>query len=852
MLKEPLCYIFVAEGFSLYMKVYAIMIIEKYKVVVFMFADIYINLPVKSISQSFTYFVPEELDWIEKGHRVIVPFGSKLIEGFVVDIYEDVPKDINLDKIKKIHSAVSHEPWFTARTYETAKWMRDYYLCSLGECMRLFIPGKGSVKIDERYFLAEAPIGDETLLTAREQQVLACFNREDSHSFSSLQRMLPELKNLHLVLGNLVKEGFLIIRSEVKNRARAIYESLYGWNQENFPEESEADSETEILKQIAARFKSTPAQRKAAEYFYANRGEVFTSKQLKEAKITVATVKKLLEQNYLKEKKQTVYRNSYELQKPVSAPERVLTEEQLKAVKSIREGAATDVFLLYGITGSGKTQVYIELAKGIAPQQQIAILVPEIVLTGQLVQFLQEYFYNEVVVIHSRLTVNERNDAFNRIRRGEVKVIIGARSAIFAPFRDLAIIIMDEEHDNSYKQDEAPRYHTRDLALAMGRIYGAKVVLASATPSLESYHAAVEGKYKLLTMLNRIDNVPLPEIKAVDMRRELHYGNRKILSRELQDLIKATLEQKQQIIIMLNRRGYSTFVMCRNCGYVVKCEECTMPMVYHRRHILQCHHCDITAPVPEVCPSCGSKYIKFFGSGTQKLESELETLFPEAKILRLDRDTTGKKLAHQEILNKFKSGEYQILLGTQMVAKGHDIPNVTAVGIIAADSSINIPEFRAGERCFSLITQTAGRAGRGKLPGKVIVQAYSMDHYALQWGVKQDYVNFYKEELALRELLFFPPFSNLIKLTCSSLSEEESIAIAKKIKKNFDKFKSKQKVRCEIMGPAPALLSPLRKYYRYNLLLKSTSLEVLQEFIRTYNLHLEQKVIIDVNPINTN
>ena len=463
----------------------------------------------------------------------------------------------------------------------------------------------------------------------------------------------------------------------------------------------------------------------------------------------------------------------------------------------------------------------------------------------------KQYFADDVAVIHSRLSVNERNDTFWRIRTGQVGVIIGARSALFAPFESLGLIVMDEEHDASYKQDESPRYHAHDVAEKMAQIYNAVFLLGSATPSLESFYKAQNGEYVLLTMKERIDHIPLPVIEGVDMREELRRGNRKILSRRLKELIEDTLAQKRQIIIMLNRRGFSTFVMCRSCGYVIKCRQCNLPLVYHRQGKLQCHHCDITEPVPDICPKCSSRYIKFFGSGTEKLEEELAQTFPQARIIRLDRDTTGRKFAHQDILKQFRAGLYDILLGTQMVAKGHDIPNVTGVGIISADSSLNLPDFRASERTFALITQTAGRAGRGQEKGHVVLQTYNLEHYAVQCGIKQDYPSFYEEELALRKMLYYPPFCHLIKLVFQNETEAAAFTLAEKFKYEMEHYFSGND-NIKIMGPAPALISKFKDIYRFNLLIKTNDLTVVNEFLRRKNVDTDNNITIDVNPINTN
>lgn len=402
----------------------------------------------------------------------------------------------------------------------------------------------------------------------------------------------------------------------------------------------------------------------------------------------------------------------------------------------------------------------------------------------------------------------------------------------------------------SYKQDEAPRYHARPIAEVMAKLHRAVLLLGSATPSLETSYRARCGEFTLLSMPERIGAKPLAHVECVDMREELHRGNRTIISASLRRLIEETMAKKEQLILMLNRRGFSTFVMCRSCGAVVRCPSCSLPLVYHRSGKLLCHHCDIEQAVPLLCPECASPCIKYFGSGTEKLEAELKTLVPAARIVRMDRDTTARKLAHQEILTAFREKRYDILLGTQMVAKGHDIPGVTAVGILSADASLNMPDFRAAERCFMLITQTAGRAGRGESAGRVVVQCYGPEHYAVQAALKQDYEAFYREEIAVREQLFYPPFSRLVKLIVQHEDEEAARQEACRIQENFLAAFAGREGQ-QIIGPAPALIARFRGIHRFVLLIKTADLAAVREFLRGEGLATRNDVLIDVDPIMT-
>lgn len=803
------------------------------------FADIYINIPVKSIAKAFTYIVPPEFSLLCVGCRVIVPFGNRTLEGFIIHIYDDDNPSFDMSKLKPIIDAIDTEPWFTEGMYKTAKWLADYYLCSLGETMRLFIPGKNSVKIRPVYEATGSAHEKNSSLNDSDLAILNYIAQNPRIDLLNLRKQFPHTLDLEKHLTKLINKDLLIRDYSYKANATKIYMNY-------------AVCKIDVTEDILTSLKRKPAQKKAL--LYLAKVKEMSVKELSNQQISSATLKALAELGFISIEKRQILRDSYQKMILEQAPIRDLTIEQQLALDTIDEQSQLSKrqFLLFGVTGSGKTQVYIELAKKArAKNQQVLVLVPEIVLTGQLVTSFKEYFADDVAVIHSRLSLGERNDTFFKIRSKQVGIIIGARSALFAPFENLGLIIMDEEHDPSYKQDESPRYHTHDIVEEMSNIYQALLVMGSATPSLESYYKAQTGQYVLLQMKKRIDNIPLPFIEAVDMREELRMGNRKILSQKLQDLIRETLAKKEQIIIMLNRRGFATFVMCRACGHVIKCKQCGMPLVYHKKGILQCHHCDITESVPEICPECNSKYIKFFGSGTEKLEEELAKLYPTAKVIRLDRDTTSKKFAHQEILKQFKSGAYDILLGTQMVAKGHDIPNVTAVGIISADSSLNLPDFRAGERCFGLITQTAGRAGRGQKAGQVVVQTYNLEHYAVQAGIHQDYLAFYNEEIALRKLMYYPPFSNLIKLVVQHEVEATALSNAKELKNALNTY-FQNDASFVIMGPAPSIIANFKGIYRFNLLLKVKDLTTTQEILRKLHIDTNKDITIDVNPINTN
>ena len=580
-----------------------------------------------------------------------------------------------------------------------------------------------------------------------------------------------------------------------------------------------------------------------------------SSAELKEHKLSTSTAKILIDAGLITVEQRRILRDSYSQIKSV-AREFDLTTEQAAVIQAIEKFLSAQKFqgfLLNGVTGSGKTQVYVELTK-IARQlgRQVIILVPEIALTGQVVSNFKAHFA-DVAVIHSRLSIAERNDTFHRIRSGEVGIVIGARSALFTPIDNVGLIVVDEEQDTSYKQEKnPPRYHARIVAEEFAKFHDAAIVFGSATPSLENFYRAINGELILLKMPHRVLDNPLPEVKCVDMRGELKAGNRSVLSRELLELLKKTLADGQQAILLLNRRGWSTVVMCRSCGAVSTCPDCGLPMTYHADGKLRCHRCEVESIPPTICPTCGSKHIKFLGTGTEKLERALKVSLPAARVLRMDRDSTSGKFGHQKILDAFAAHEFDILFGTQMVAKGHDISGVTTVGVLSADAALSFSNFRAAETCFELITQAAGRAGRANLPGKVIVQAYNVDAAAIRHGCEQNYLKFCASELPQREEVFFPPFCRLVKLIFTGKDELKTKSRAKEIVKAFRaEVVQNSRTRQEIFGPIPAAIAHLREMFRFVVLIKSEDLSSVRNFLRAHDLHKRDDVQLDIDPTTT-
>ena len=575
---------------------------------------------------------------------------------------------------------------------------------------------------------------------------------------------------------------------------------------------------------------------------------------------TRAIVKTLEKNGYVEIIEKKIERDPLASKKIEKTENLKLTLEQQMAFDEISEKMDQEQyerFLIYGVTGSGKTEIYLQLIGKVMEQNKTSIiLVPEISLTPQMIdRFISRFGKDEIAVLHSKLSLGERYDEWNRIKEGKAKIVIGARSAIFAPLNNIGIIIIDEEHDSSYKSESVPKYDAKEIAKKIAKENNCPLVLGSATPDLTTYYKAQQGEITLLALTKRANNSKLPSVDVVDLKMELANGNRSMLSYKLHDAIQKNLEEKRQTILFLNRRGYSTFIMCRECGYTVKCKNCDISLTYHRfENKLKCHYCGYEEDVVTVCPECHSTKIRYFGTGTQKLEQEINKVFPQATTIRMDVDTVSKKNSHEEILNKFRNENIDILIGTQMVVKGHHFPNVTLVGVIAADSSLNIDDYRANERTFQILTQVAGRAGREQLEGNVIIQTYNPENFAIQCAKEQNYDKFYNTEIALREQLKYPPFSDIILIGFSSLNENEVKQIAEKTYQYFRKMFNTEEFN--VLKPMPSPIDKIQNRFRWRIIIKGimteNANEILNEYLQKfYNCtYKNTKVTIEINPNN--
>jgi len=796
-------------------------------------ASVIVDVPTKQTDRTFDYYIPEQWrEVIQPGMRVIVPFGARNIQGFVVEL----KAESEFKKLRNIIEPMDLEPVLNKELLELGDWLTESTLCFKIFAFQVMLPAALKAKYEKKVRLAEGV----TLVDLSEnlQPIFENANMldwEDALKMDIVPQLQREAASGHLEVIYMVKE-------RVKKKLRKYVRPTVPL--------------TELKKEIDRIPANAEKQRQVLRYFTTHFNEIELKKLVADVKTSASTVKALVEKKLLTEFEMEVYRNPFEHRTFERTKPLPLTKGQQTAIGPILnaiERNQHEVFLLYGVTGSGKTEIYLQsIQEVIEKGQEAIVLVPEIALTPQMVNRFKGRFGDLVAVLHSGLSAGEKYDEWRKIQRKEVKVVVGARSAIFAPFENIGIIIIDEEHETSYKQEDMPRYHARDVAVERAINYNCPVVLGSATPSLESFARAQKKVYHLLTLPNRMNNQNLPSVEIIDMREELRDGNRSMFSRKLFEMLKDRIEKKQQSVLFLNKRGHSSFVMCRDCGYVMNCPNCEISLTYHRvNEQMKCHYCGYESFVPKHCPECNSEYIRYFGTGTQKVEEELGKILPEARVIRMDVDTTGRKGSHERLLTDFKDGKADILLGTQMIAKGLDFPNITLVGVLSADTMLHLPDFRASEKTFQLLTQVSGRAGRHQLPGEVIIQTYTPEHYSIELAGHQDYDLFYQREMMIRKTHHYPPFYYLSLIT---VSHEQLVTVVSAMEKIVSFVRSQVSKEAVVLGPAASPIPRINNRYRYQCLIKykrePNLIKTLKTILDQYQKDTKSglQVSIDVNP----
>ncbi|WP_059104669.1 primosomal protein N' [Shouchella shacheensis] len=797
-----------------------------------MIAQVVVDVPSAQTDRLFDYEVPSRWQAFAKpGVRVIVPFGPRHIQGFVLSMATNT----DLKKLKPLTEVLDPVPVLTEELLRLGKWMADSTVCFQITAFQAMLPAALKAKVTKELHLLvdkrKLPLPLQTLFA---DKTFCTWELAKEH----LGRDLP-------LVGEALDAHLLSVTHKVKEQGSKKTEKRVRLAKNDLGD---------LLRQLPAR----AAKQKEVLAYIAKQGEAVPTKRVVEVLGTTrATIKPLLDKGLVVETKEEVYRDPMAGQTIERTEELLLTDKQSEVMTPILQAVGEsrhEAMLLHGVTGSGKTEIYLQaIAAVLAKNQEAIVLVPEISLTPQMVTRFKARFGALVAVMHSGLSAGEKYDEWRKIHRKEVKVVVGARSAVFAPFTNVGLIIIDEEHETTYKQEEAPRYHTRDVALFRGEHHQAPVILGSATPSIESYARAKKGVYTLLSLTERVNARPLPDVEVVDMREELRYGNRSMFSSSLLEKLKGRIENGEQSVLFLNRRGYSTFVMCRDCGYVASCPHCDISYTYHRAgHSLKCHYCGDEQPMPNVCAECGSEHIRFFGSGTQKVEEELAKVLPEARVIRMDVDTTRKKGAHQRLLDTFGAGGADILLGTQMIAKGLDFPNITLVGVLAADTMLHIPDFRSAERTFQLLEQVAGRAGRDERSGEVVVQTYTPEHYSIQLVKDHNYEQFFATEMQTRKQGGYPPYYFMALVTISDTELPKVIQAAGKI---ADFFKTTFSEGTIVLGPVVSPIARIKDRYRYQCVIKYRHEPRLHEALTTIMQHYlrdsrnkQLQISMDVHP----
>ncbi|MGD0917538.1 MAG: primosomal protein N' [Thermodesulfobacteriota bacterium] len=799
--------------------------------------EVAVGLPV---FKTFHYHIPEKIAGsLQIGMRVLVPFKGRKVTGFAIDLLDRSPDGLT-KKLLEVEDLLDEVPLIDPLMLRFYRWIADYYLYPLGEVIKTGLPPGLQLKSE--------------LILSLTQDGMTCLIQGGLDSVQ--EKVFQEIVRCRKVS---LKKVLKTFHGEVSR------DQLFSWkrkgllNIEAGMEGKEVKPRFEKMVHYGGGKPTKPVSRKQGEIlrWLEERGEVPYSELSRRFKSSSKPIRSLQAKGLVSISKREVccdlsIRSELKAypRPELTASQEAILDETLKGIRSKRFSP----FLIYGVTGSGKTEIYLRTIEEILAQGREAIvLVPEISLTPQLLSRFKDRFGENLALLHSRLGRRERYDQWRRIWKGEVKIALGARSAIFAPFRNLGVIIVDEEHDPSYKQEEKLKYHARDLAVVRAKQVEATLLLGSATPSLESFYNAEKGKFHLVNLPERIEGKPLPRVEVVDMK-----GEGSVLSEKIKAALRKNIEDKKQSLLFLNRRGFSNFILCPDCGLTFKCPNCSVTLTYHLRdHSLQCHYCDYRIQAPGDCPKCQSHRLRGMGIGTERLEQEIRALFPEAEVGRMDHDTTTRRHSHVQILKRLESGKTDILVGTQMIVKGHDFPNVTFVGVVSADTSLHFPDFRSSERTFQLLTQVAGRAGRGEVFGEVVIQTFSPDHYSIQRAKDHDFIGFYQEEIQFRRALGYPPFSRLINLRLTGNSEKRTKAVAEEMGRLGQLLLKKGDGRkIEILGPSTAPFAKMRGKFRWQMLAKGISPQSLHQFAQELGTRLEGQIKgrgvnldIDVDPV---
>jgi len=804
-------------------------------------AKVIVDVPTMQTDQPFTYLVPENLnEQLAVGMRVEVPFGNgnRHVQGFVLAI-EPVAATV-LDEtnvqLKELVAVLDLKPVLNTEMLALADYMKEKTFAFKITCLQTMLPSVMRADYQKYIYLTDE-------LSEELQDQLFYGLEEISWDQAQERGLLPQLMALR-------KQQKVDIRYEVTTR-----------NKVKMVRFIQAAKEFEQLEEIRLGLRKGAKKKEQLLYYLQRLGteKITAVKEMKELGFSTALLNEAAKNGWLTFIEKEAYRDPFANQTFEKTTALSLNAEQQVAVETILQSVQeqqSQTYLLEGITGSGKTEVYLQVIAEVLNQGKTAImLVPEISLTPQMVQRFKSRFGEHVAVMHSGLSQGEKYDEWRKIERGEAEVVVGARSAIFAPIENIGVIIVDEEHEASYKQEEPPRYHARDLAIWRSEYHHCPVVLGSATPSLESRARAQKNVYQRLRLTQRANQAAtLPTIDVVDMRQEVENGNVSSFSMSLQEKLQERLEKNEQSVLLLNRRGYSSFVMCRDCGYVLPCPNCDISLTLHMdSKTMKCHYCGHEERIPYRCPNCGQDKIRYYGTGTQKVEEELQTLLPDSRILRMDVDTSRRKGAHEKILRTFGEGQADILLGTQMIAKGLDFPNVTLVGVLNADTALNLPDFRSSERTFQLLTQVSGRAGRAEKPGEVIIQSFNPEHYAIQLAKAQDYEDFYTKEMYIRHRGDYPPYYFTVQITASHPEENEA---AKQMFQIATKLKQGLSPQAILLGPTPNAIMRVNNRYFYQVIIKYKQEPMLQPLLKEILTDTQRatarglKLSIDAEPMN--